>query len=77
MAVVESNPARRRGIETERAPADGAEGGEMIITKRTANRWIKAGVGREVGTCVHDGWRWAVVENTDRQITAHYRIEMV
>jgi hypothetical protein len=27
--VVESNPARRRGIETERAPADGAEGGEM------------------------------------------------
>lgn len=46
-----------------------------IISKATAQRWIRGGYGREVGTVVSDGWRWMAVENTNTQETAHYRIE--
>jgi len=47
----------------------------MIIGKRTADKAIKAGTARDVGTVVSDGWRWRVVERRDFQRTDHVRVE--
>lgn len=49
----------------------------MIITKRTAQKAIKAGTARMVGTCIHDGWRWAIIDRLDIQRVDHYKIGSV
>lgn len=47
----------------------------MEISKETAERAIKEGTAREVGTVTSDGWRWRVIERLDLQRTDHVRVE--
>lgn len=49
----------------------------MEIKKTTAKKLVKKEAAREVGTVIHDGWRWMAVERMDTQTTDHYRIERV
>jgi hypothetical protein len=34
-------------------------------------------VAAEIGTTIHDGWRWLVIDRYDLQRTDHVRVERV